>query len=390
MEREVNMKLVARIFFAAMLVTGFIGGMQAQQSAQKKIFVAVLDFDARAGISPGEAASLSDIFSSQLSQTGKFILVERNGIKRILTEQGFQQSEACSSVECIAEVGKILKVEKIFSGTIGKIGKLYNINIQLINVSTAQIEANKNRQHEGEIEDLATTIIPEMAVEMTQSLTGQRVEITESYSSSSAYNRHEIEVGVGSGPESKAPVFKSIPIAPRLAELVHVKPQGVFHLAYRFSFNPYFSLGLRMTALKQQIDNVPVLQYLNATSTIAPTGAQQSIKINCNTLSLEGRVNFIRGSVEPYGALSLGLAFGNISGSGSNGFLDQRNFDGPAFGFGVGSKFHITNRFGATLDFRVLGISAGYKEDSPRAYLFNSEKFDGSYSAAFLILFYQF
>lgn len=143
----------------------------AQKSTSKKINIAVLDFDAREGIGRGEAASLSDIFSAQLAQTGQYTIVDRNRIKAILTEQGFQQSEACSSVECVVEVGKILNVQKIFAGVIGKVGRLYTVNVQLINIATAQIELTKGRRHEGEIEDLAKTVIPEIAADMTKSLT---------------------------------------------------------------------------------------------------------------------------------------------------------------------------------------------------------------------------
>ena len=383
------MKKHMRFFLLTLLLLAFGLSLNAQTANQKKILVAVLDFDARAGIGAGEAASLSDIFSSQLAQSGKFILVERNGIKKILNEQGFQQSEACSSVECIAEVGKILKVEKIFSGTIGKIGKLFTINIQLINVSTAQIEISKNRQHEGDIEDLATTVIPEIAVEMTKSITGESVEVEETTTSSSKFHRHEIEIGIGGGPESKGQIFDRVDFAPRLSQEVHIRPKSVFHLAYRFSFSPYFSLGLRMNNLTQKIDNLPIIQRINQTIG-SPLNQFQTITIRINTLSFEGRVNFLRGRIEPYGTLSLGLAFGNIGGDGSKVFLAQQDFDGPALGFGLGSRFYFTSRFGATVDLRVLGISAGYKNDTPTEYRFSSQKFDGSYSTASFILFYQF
>ena len=143
----------------------------------KKQNVAVLDFDARGGITKEEAASLSDIFQAQLVQMGEFIVVDRNRIKAVLQEQGFQQSEACSQVECVVDVGRILKVEKMFAGTIGKVGKIYNVNIQLIDVTTAQIVTNKSRQYNGALEDLATDIIPEIAQEMAKEMTGKDIKV---------------------------------------------------------------------------------------------------------------------------------------------------------------------------------------------------------------------
>ncbi len=146
------------------------------QQQQAKISVAVLDFDARAGITAGEAATLSDVFSAQLVETGEFTVVDRNRIKALLEEQGFQQSEACSQVECIVEAGRILKVEKMFAGTIGKVGRTFNVNVQVIDVATAQILLSKSRQHGGEIDELLSDIIPEIAAEMVSEIVGKEVE----------------------------------------------------------------------------------------------------------------------------------------------------------------------------------------------------------------------
>jgi len=151
---------------------------QDNKLQKKKLNLAVLEFEARGGVSKEDAASLSDAFQGQIIETGEFIVVDRNRIKSILQEQGFQQSEACSQVECIVEVGKILKVEKMFAGTIGKVGKIYTINIQVIDIATAQIIQNKSRRHSGDIEDLLTDIIPELAAEMAKELTGKDVKVS--------------------------------------------------------------------------------------------------------------------------------------------------------------------------------------------------------------------
>jgi TolB-like protein len=151
---------------------------QDNKLQKKKLNIAVLEFEPRGGVSKEDAASLSDAFQGQIIETGEFIVVDRNRIKSILQEQGFQQSEACTQVECIVEVGKILKVEKMFAGTIGKVGKIYTINIQVIDIATAQIIQNKSRRHSGDIEDLLTDIIPELAAEMAKELTGKDVKVS--------------------------------------------------------------------------------------------------------------------------------------------------------------------------------------------------------------------
>jgi TolB-like protein len=168
-------RLVLGIFMISILIPAASG--QEKPLQKKKLNVAVLEFDARGGISKEDAASLSDAFQGQIIETHEFIVVDRNRIKAILQEQGFQQSEACSQVECIVEVGRILKVEKMFAGTIGKVGKIYTVNLQVIDVATAQILQNKSRRHDGEIEELLTEVIPELATEMVKELTGNEVRV---------------------------------------------------------------------------------------------------------------------------------------------------------------------------------------------------------------------
>jgi LPXTG-motif cell wall-anchored protein len=168
-----------RFVLAVFLISTVAPAAFSQDKLQKKkLNIAVLEFEARGGVSKEDAASLSDAFQGQIIETGEFIVVDRNRIKSILQEQGFQQSEACSQVECIVEVGRILKVEKMFAGTIGKVGKIYTVNIQLIDIATAQIMQNKSARHDGAIEELLTDIIPELAGEMAKGLVGKEVQVT--------------------------------------------------------------------------------------------------------------------------------------------------------------------------------------------------------------------
>jgi TolB-like protein len=164
------------ILYILSIVPLYTFARQEKRTQSKKINIAVLDFGARAGITDNEAASLSDVFQAKLVQSGDFVVVDRARIKQILTEQGFQQSESCSQVECIVEAGKILKVQKMFAGAVSKIGKTFSVNIQLIDISTAEIQLNRARNYQGDIDDLVTEIIPEMADELMAELTGRKYE----------------------------------------------------------------------------------------------------------------------------------------------------------------------------------------------------------------------
>ena len=94
--------------------------------------VAILDFEAR-GINSLEAATLTDRFTSEMVKTRAVRLVERNMVDEILTEQGFQQS-GCTSDECAVEVGALLGVQFMISGSIGMLGDTYTIDAKMVSV----------------------------------------------------------------------------------------------------------------------------------------------------------------------------------------------------------------------------------------------------------------
>lgn len=86
-------------------------------------------------ISQGFSESLTTAFS----QMGKFIVVERNQINQILGEQAFQKSGFVND-KSIAEIGKVLGVDKLVIGSYQIFQGNININSRVIDVSTAQVD----------------------------------------------------------------------------------------------------------------------------------------------------------------------------------------------------------------------------------------------------------
>jgi TolB-like protein len=137
--------------FSLYILTGNHFIIYAQE--HKKPAIAVLTIESKGGISKSEAATLSDRLGSMLVNTNAFIVLERGKMNEILSEQGFQQT-GCTSTQCAVEVGKLLNVQKMVSGSIGKIGQTYTIDLSLIDVKTAQIEQSFVRDYKGEIDGL--------------------------------------------------------------------------------------------------------------------------------------------------------------------------------------------------------------------------------------------
>ncbi len=109
--------------------------------AGKAVNIAVLDLFPGTGIEREKARFLSDILRSFLANDKRFTLVDRNNMEAILKEQGFQISDYCDSSECSVRVGRLLGVEKMVSGTIGRLGERLMVTLQILDVETGRIDA---------------------------------------------------------------------------------------------------------------------------------------------------------------------------------------------------------------------------------------------------------
>tara|TARA_Y100000590_G_scaffold52597_2_gene55179 strand:+ start:1536 stop:2252 length:717 start_codon:yes stop_codon:yes gene_type:complete len=128
----------------------------SQDLAQGKETVAILAFEGR-GISEMEAATLTDRLMSEMVNTDAVIMVERNQMEEILQEQGFQQS-GCTTAECAAEVGALLGVQNMVSGSFGKLGNTYTIDSKMFSVETGATIRSVSKTYKGEVDGLLSVI----------------------------------------------------------------------------------------------------------------------------------------------------------------------------------------------------------------------------------------
>lgn len=128
---------------------------------------AVIPFAPGAGLDSAEANIIAERFQAELLNTGKYNLLDRQQMDAILREQGFQQSGACSGTECTVQIGQLLGVDKIFTGSVSKIGSLYTLNVRRIDVTTGRVESQHAIDSDGGIEETLTNSCKEMAKKFT-------------------------------------------------------------------------------------------------------------------------------------------------------------------------------------------------------------------------------
>ena len=142
-------------FLCCLLLLGSFFSLQAQDG--NKLRVAVIDLNHTGGLSNQEAITLTNRLRSRLVITNAFVVLERGQMEVILNEQGFQNT-GCTTTECAVEMGKLLNVQMIVSGSIGKVGRIFTVDISLIDIKTAKIEESFIFDHDGEIGGLVKTM----------------------------------------------------------------------------------------------------------------------------------------------------------------------------------------------------------------------------------------
>ncbi len=124
--------------------------------AQEELFIAVNDFNSR-GIKNDEVLVITDKIRDEFLKRPLFKVMARSEMGVIMKEMEFQQTGACSDEACAIEMGRIFGVEKIVTGTIGRVGQVYSIAIKMIDVETSEILYSVSDEFEGRVEDLLTT-----------------------------------------------------------------------------------------------------------------------------------------------------------------------------------------------------------------------------------------
>lgn len=99
--------------------------------------MAVMDLKAES-VSASDAAVISSLLRGELVKTGRFKLVEKSQMYKVLAEQAFQQT-GCTDSDCAVKLGKMLSVQLMVVGEFGKLMGQSFTNVRVVNVETAEV-----------------------------------------------------------------------------------------------------------------------------------------------------------------------------------------------------------------------------------------------------------
>jgi antitoxin component YwqK of YwqJK toxin-antitoxin module len=171
--------MMKKIILAVILISSF-------SFCSEKTSMAVYAFDAN-GVTMELANSVADFIQDGLQNTGRFNLIERQKVQTILKEQAFQKS-GCTSTDCAVEVGRILNVSHIITGSVSRLQKKYIISMKLVDVEASKISITD--EVECDSEDLLINASKKLAEHFSKgvSVSGKVLKVM---------NENEIVVNIG-------------------------------------------------------------------------------------------------------------------------------------------------------------------------------------------------
>jgi TolB-like protein len=107
---------------------------------EDRMNIAIAEFSGR-NVSSMEAAIVSDFLRGELVKTEQFNVLDRQNMETLLNEQKFSNVSGCTTEECAVQMGKLLNVKKIITGSLSKLLEKYYITINIIDVESGKIEA---------------------------------------------------------------------------------------------------------------------------------------------------------------------------------------------------------------------------------------------------------
>ena len=147
---------------ALMLLVFIIGTSLAAERPAKPVkdlsnLIAIFDFDVVGKVDKDISRPLSDSVRHEIVKSGRFKVMDRANMDRILREQAFQMTGGVQKDRAV-EAGQFLGVGKLVIGSIGIVGRTYMISLSLVNIESGETERVEEDTCKCEIDELIESV----------------------------------------------------------------------------------------------------------------------------------------------------------------------------------------------------------------------------------------
>ncbi|MDE6067500.1 MAG: hypothetical protein K2F89_00915 [Treponemataceae bacterium] len=187
------MKTFKTIFIAAVLAV--LLAPLCAQTAEKKPTVVIVPFEAKSkGIEQDDCDIVTESFESEYARTGSALVVNRSTLKKIQTEQAFQNSD-WSNNDKTAKLGEALNAQQLVFGTLRFYNDILFVTVQVQNIETLAVLASVNVRVKDTMELLET--IPDICKNIAAQMQGESAPTVVSKNTSSTKPVQTTKSGVG-------------------------------------------------------------------------------------------------------------------------------------------------------------------------------------------------
>jgi TolB-like protein len=151
------------------------------------------------GVDSVSAMIVTDALTDEFMRSSSVRVMERSQMEKILKEQGFQQSGLCDVSECAVQIGRLLAIDNMVVGSVGKLGDSYILTARMVDVGSGELLGSSRIQHAGAIEKITSELVPKVVLELVSAVEKRRIRSTlasgpqESTSTSSVRQNEEEE-----------------------------------------------------------------------------------------------------------------------------------------------------------------------------------------------------
>ena len=138
--------------FLVLAIFSIVTSQSRPSRYEAKPTLALFSFSAE-GMIDEDVALYTGFLRLELHQTRSFILVERIQINELLNEKNYDRMD-CNTSDCAVEIGKLVGIKKVITGSFNVVADTCLIAGQLINVETKEPEVSVERTFIGELEDI--------------------------------------------------------------------------------------------------------------------------------------------------------------------------------------------------------------------------------------------
>lgn len=124
--------------------------------------LAVLPFEVR-GLDAGKGEQLRQEFSDVLAQSNRFDIMPDNVLRNNLALAGLNKIDSCNTLPCLAQLGRVLNVEKVVHIKVDQWQERFVLDIRLVRTVDAALLYAERVEYSGEFQNLRSTVIPQQA-----------------------------------------------------------------------------------------------------------------------------------------------------------------------------------------------------------------------------------